>query len=526
MMKKKGLEKNTLLPAALVILTILALAVYTLFFLNHLMHSDMAAEVNLSHFLAQRGELISKEWFYSTEIRILYSQLIMTPLFHIFSDYHTVKVISVFLFLAFLLLSYAHLARRFSFSKQTVWLVLLFLMAPWSNEYLDMMFLGNFYTSQTILMFVMLAFFMKEEKEGEENKSQKAKIASPAAFCILSLLMGLSGLRYLACLFGPLILAKLLWVYLKGKNPGFVKEILMTGFALAGFLIHKLYLAKNFSFDATSEVVFVPLSEVPERLLTAFRLMLELFGYREGLPMMSPLGLVNVVKCAFFCCFVYMIVAAFKEREQLSEKERLFLYYFLFLFLINLYMLVFTGVLLQYRYWIPVFIVGIFIVGMYLEKHVFAVSLQKPALILALSLAAASSLYGELWQDVKFDDCAKREGYMAFLEKEGYTFGYATFWNGPVTEYLSNGRIRVGNLGADAKPYEWLTPKSYYQKGYHKGKTFLLLARTEEAGMLKGDFTVMEDGKRVYADEYYAVYEGKGMYLFSDDTANAAEDMP
>ena len=74
----------------------------------------------------------------------------------------------------------------------------------------------------------------------------------------------------------------------------------------------------------------------------------------------------------------------------------------------------------------------------------------------------------------------------------------------------------MGNLGPENHPYEWLTPKEYYRKGYHTGKTFLLLARTEEAGMLNGDFTVMEDGKCVYQDEYYAVYEGKGMYVLSE----------
>ena len=108
---------------------------------------------------------------------------------------------------------------------------------------------------------------------------------------------------------------------------------------------------------------------------------------------------------------------------------------------------------------------------------------------------------------------------MAFLEENGYTFGYATFWNSSVTEYLSNGTIEVGNLGGEngvAAPYEWLSNKAYYKPGYHQGKTFLLLARTEEAGMLNGDFTVMEDGVKVYEDEYYAIYEGNGMYLFSE----------
>ena len=285
-------------------------------------------------------------------------------------------------------------------------------------------------------------------------------------------------------------------------------------FALGGFLVNKLCFCKYYSFDQTP-IVFVPLSDVPDRALTALRQMLELFGYRDGLPLMSPLGLVNVLKCAFFVFFIYLLVRLWKNRQTwLNLKERVFLYYFVFLFLINLYMLIFTTVLMQYRYWIPVYIIAIYLAALSLDRGFEAEQLKKSLAICFLCLAAFSSLYGELWQDVKFDDCAKREGYMAFLEKEHYTFGYATFWNGPVTEYLSNGTIHVGNLGEENKPYAWLTPKSYYEKGFHEGKTFLLLARTEEAGMLKGDFTVMEDAKRVYADEYYAIYEGEGMYIF------------
>ncbi|MCR5282147.1 MAG: hypothetical protein K6E18_02155 [Lachnospiraceae bacterium] len=511
--------KNSILPLGVLSVTILALVLYTFLYLNHLMHSDMAAEVILSKLLAERGEWISTEWFYSTEIRILYTQLVMTPLFWIFSDFHTVKVLSILIFLLLLLAAGVFMKRTFRLSALSGGIVLMLLFSPWSNEYLDMMFLGNFYTPQTILMFVFLGMSFHVWKK------KLTKGIALSFLAILSVLLGLSGLRYPACLFAPLFLALLWDLILEGMQDradpffGIGGKLLQTGvlgaFAGTGFLIHKGYLAKHYSFDQTP-VTFVPISEVWDRALGSVRQMLEFFGYRDGVSMMSGLGLVNVVKCGFLILFVYMIIRLYQRRKELLDRrERVFLYYFIFLFLINLYMLVFTTVLMQYRYWIPVFIVGIYLVGLYLDRAKPVKALQKQLLVLCLCAAAASSLYGELWQDVKFDDCAKREGYMAFLEKEGYTFGYATFWNGPVTEYLSNGKIHVGNLGPENRPYEWLTPKSYYKKGYHTGKTFLLLARTEEAGMLNGDFTVMEDGRCVYQDEYYAVYEGEGMYVLS-----------
>ncbi len=510
-------EKSQILPMIVAGITLLALVLYSFLCLNHLMHSDMAAEVILSKLLRDTGKLVSREWYYSTEIRILYSQLIMTPLFYICRDFHTVKLLSILIYLILLLLAYSFFVRQTKLLSKGKWMVLMLLLAPWSNEYLDMMFLGDFYTSQAICMLVFLGLFFKKDW-----KNEKTERIATGFLALLSVLMGLSGLRYPACLFIPLVLA----VFAQGltREEGLRlldkqlrRSLILTAFAGAGFVIHKLYFARYFSFDKTP-VNFVPLEEAADRLFASLRLMLEFFGYRSGVGMMSGLGLVNVLKCAFFLVFIWAVAGAFVRRNELfDERERSFLWYFLFLFLINLYMLIFTDVLLQYRYWIPVFVVGLFPAGMYLERVTMKGRMQKQILTAFICLAALSSLYGELWQDVKFNDCAKREGYMAFLENSDYDFGYATFWNGPVTEYLSGGQIHVGNIGEGDKPYEWLTPKAYYRRGYHEGKVFVLLANTEEKGLLESDAPIMQDAKKVYGDEFYSIYEKDGMILFSEE---------
>ncbi|MBQ8198863.1 MAG: hypothetical protein IJZ76_05510 [Lachnospiraceae bacterium] len=504
----------------LCIVTVLALSLFCILCPDNLMHSDTTAEVILSKLLAEEGSLISKEWFYSTEIRIVYSHLIMIPLFHIFSDYSVVKLLSVFIFYILLIFAYYMLAKRFSLDKKWMLLSMALLFAPLSNEYLDMMFIGCFYTSQTICTYLVLSFTMKEKK------SKKSYLICGGVLCLAALILGMSGLRYLASLYLPMVLSYAFLAF--GEQGGQKKErmipalfsVLMTGFAGVGFLINKFYLAVNYSFDTTSEVAFVPIAEVPERFLTSLRLMVEFMGYRE-ITVMTPLGLVNPVKCLFLLVFIGIVVWLWKKRmELLNVTERFFLYFFLFLFLINWYMLIFTNVLMQYRYWLPVYVVGVLLVGIFMQKWEPAVSLHKTFAGVFFAVVVLASLYGELWQDVKYNDCEKRYGYMEFLEENGYDFGYATFWNASVTEYLSDGKIKVGNLGGEngeAAPYEWLTPKSYYRAGFHEGKTFLLLARTEEVGMVNGDFTVMEDAVCVYQDEYYAVYEGQqGMYLFSE----------
>lgn len=505
----------------LALVTLLASVLFFAVYPDNLMHSDMAAEVLLSKLLSEEGGLLSSNWFYSTEIRIVYTQLIMTPLFKIFSDYGTVKLISLIIYDVLLAVVFYFTAKEFHLKDAYLYLAMALLLAPLSNEYLDMLLLGNFYTSQVICTYLVLKFFHRQSPERKGWNYLKTALLMAAA-----LILGLSGLRYLASLYLPLVAAVCFSYGFDDREQRektlFSKLAMSVGmllFAGIGFLINKFILAAHYSFDSQA-IQFVPLSEVPERFLTSVRLMLELCGYKE-VAAVTPLGIVNVVKFAFFVFLVYVVIYLTKHRyDVLNGKQRLLLYYFYALVLINWYMLVFTDVLQQYRYWLPVYVIAVLLVGIYLQQAKEKTEFIRPVLVLLSVGTVLASLYGELWQDTKYNDCEKRYGYMEFLEENDYTFGYATFWNSGVTEYLSNGEIEVGNLGGKdgvSAPYEWLSPKYYYQDGYHVGKTFLLLARTEEPALFNGDITIMQDAVKVYEDAYYVIYEGEGMYLFSED---------
>lgn len=526
LLHKKKRSKVGFLPAViLAVVTALASILYFIFYPDNLMHSDMAAEVLLSKLLAEEGGLISGNWFYSTEIRIVYTQLVMTPLFLFIQDFGIVKLISVIFYDVLLMIVFYFAGKEFGLKKTNLFLAMALLAAPLSNEYLDMMFLGNFYTSQAVCTYCMLLFFYRTK-----GKNKNTVLIRNILLCIVSVILGLSGLRYLASLFVPLVLSVLIAYVIDGNEDKVLEKVryplahkligsaMLCFFAGIGFLINKLYLSMHYSFDQTP-IRFVPISEVPERFLTSLRLMVEFMGYRD-FEAVSGLGIVNVVKFAFLAFLVYAIgFVTIHRKSMLTTAQRLLLYYFYAMFFINWYMLIFTDVLQQYRYWIPVYIIAIVFVGIFLQNGVFATPFVKPVCTALIVLTVLSSLYGELWQDTKYNDCEKRYGYMDFLEKNGYDFGYATFWNADVTEYLSNGEIHVGNLGGNengSAPYEWLSRKEYYKEGYHTGKTFLLLARTEEPALFQGDITIMTDSTKVYEDEYYVIYEGEGMYLFSE----------
>lgn len=510
----------------LVAVTLAALLFFVVFCIDNLMHSDMSAEVILSKLLADEHKLMTKNWYYSTELRVVYSQLIMTPLFYLFEDYRLVKQISIVIFYVLLIFAYHKMTKRLKLKPSVTMLGLALLLAPLSNEYLDMLLIGCFYTSQVICTYLLLSLFLKKREK------DKQWVVQGLVFSVGGLILGLSGLRYLASLFLPVVMA--CFFALCETEESFSKENLKKAlwqeriryfaFGLAGlfaagigFLINKFFLAKHFSFDTTSEVAFVALSDVPDRFLSSIRLMFEFFGYTQ-IQATTPRGIVNVVKASFFLLMIAAVVYLWKNRRTfLTLQEKLLLYYFIAAFLLNWYMLVFTDVLLQYRYWLPVYVIGIMMILLFFKVYRPKNRLPVWTVTALCVMTVLGSLYGELWQDVKYNDCEKRYAYMEFLEEKGYDFGYATFWNASVSEYLSNGTIHVASLGLNdlEQPYKWLQPKWYYREGYHTGTCFLLLANSEAAGMEKGDFTIMDDPKLVYQDEYYSIYEDDGgMYLF------------
>ena len=55
--------------------------------------ADMASEQLLANLLAQKGGVKSSTRYYSTELRVLNTQLVMAPLFRLFTSWHTVRVV-------------------------------------------------------------------------------------------------------------------------------------------------------------------------------------------------------------------------------------------------------------------------------------------------------------------------------------------------------------------------------------------------------------------------------------------------
>ena len=86
-MKKKTLKK---LSYTIALFLLISAVLYLIFFmhvrLDRLLNADDSSELVLSRLLSENKEVLSGDWYYSTEIRLLNTQLVYTPFFWIFKS--------------------------------------------------------------------------------------------------------------------------------------------------------------------------------------------------------------------------------------------------------------------------------------------------------------------------------------------------------------------------------------------------------------------------------------------------------
>lgn len=70
-----------------------------------LLSSDMSSELVLANLLSKENALLSNKWIYSTELRVINTQVVYSILFHFFSDWSLVRALGNLIMLIGLVIS-------------------------------------------------------------------------------------------------------------------------------------------------------------------------------------------------------------------------------------------------------------------------------------------------------------------------------------------------------------------------------------------------------------------------------------
>lgn len=503
---------------------VLLLLFLNLFYQDHWLDSDMAAEMIFSGILSDEKRLIATQnWYYSTEFRVLYTQLVMVPLFKLFSDWHIIRLLTNVIFYALMLVSYFYFMKPLKVSRALTVLSACILLLPFSETMMTHMQMGNTYMSHVILIYLFFGMFLRLCGDGKKGIG---RIALTLLYMLLSLICGISGVRYLLAAQCPLVLTACFFVMRSGEFQLFrvkmsrenlkalvgAREVLFLGYSLlgavcavVGYGINAVLLSRKYVFQTYGATNFIALYEgiLFERIQNAVGCLLMLFGYIPDKGFLSLRGLVSMMAFVILGVFCFAAVKNLKRGQQ--EGKRLFLSLFLVIsFCLNLFVFVFTTSTMVPRYYLTILIFALPVLCFYLEGE--KKEFDRIALIILLSAGLLLGTGKTVLSFISVDKNETKRPVAEFLQENGYNFGFATYNNANIITELTNGAVEIGNIWdpEQLNYFLWSSPVKYYEKGYHEGEVFLLL--TEEECRAFSDAPAIVSGEKIYEDGSYTVY--------------------
>lgn len=509
------------------------LLVLNIFWGNHWIDSDMAAEMIFSKLLSEEGSMIaSSNWYYSTEFRVLYTQLIMGPLHHVISNWHVIRVITNVVFYGLMLGSFFFVCKPLKLRKANVWLCSLALLVPVSEAVMTHLQMGNTYMSHVILSFLTFGLFLRL-CDGNRKLKQKGTVALGAVYSVLCVVLGMSGVRYLLDLLVPMLLTAVIFVMCSGAFQAFReasdKEHLTALFnceqmkylyvSLAGmvcggigYLVNMLFISRQYSFQTYDTTNFIVVQDGVffDRVQNALGELLQMFGYIENKSFLSLRGLITMLAFVMIGglaytwqkCMQYSKAHRFSAEAPAEHNHRRFTVLFAGVsMLLHIFVFVFTTSTMVDRYYIPIAVFFLITVAIYMEWEECAFDRVAVALVLlgCLSLAGLKTYYSFITNDKN----ETRYEMAEYLVEEGYTFGYASYWNSNIMTEVSNGQLEMANLWSVASlgDFKWSSKRSSYEE--KEGKVFLIVGR-DELEELK-DPEMIQKQPMIFENEDYMV---------------------
>jgi hypothetical protein len=513
--------------------------------------SDMSSEMLLGKLLAEENSFVSRNWFYSTELRLLNTQLITAFLFRFFDDWPLVRCLAVFVWNLLLVVSYVYFAHALAMSRPAIASTTLLLLLPLSLDRFNTVHFGGFYMPHIVLMFLFLDLYLPSaHPSGPAPIGRGVKKFRVLFLVVLAFYFGLAGIRYFLIVLLPLFLTELYYtlkklqaipsgigmtedmpakrlrtalIKLGGTHRGLLSALFCCASAGLGYLIHQGYLTQNFSFHSYSGVMFANFSrDLFLKIGVCFYAIVHFFGYSAKLKFVSPLGFFNWFALFFLPFLGYLMkrcmagLSPFAGSGTLSEagmkslpEQQGFLFiFFLFSIIFNGLVLILQNdqeIFTTSRYFIPPLILYIPVLGILFDNIGSRGwrCILAPVFLILVIRGAANYAYLPQYDRNNY----AREGYTAYLMQNRLNDGFATYWNANITTELTNGRTTMTGMTEPKAGafYYWLAQKRQFDPAAHSGRAFLLLTRQEYENAATEP--LVRAGHPGYTDAHYIVLE-------------------
>lgn len=511
-------EKNLIwfLPT---VLWMILLIVLNYFYSSNVINSDISAELILARELSRENKLITTDWYYSTEIRLVYTQLISLFLFKIFTSWKMIRTIMNLIFYVLMIISFFYCVKPLNLKRKAVYLSSSLLVIPFSMEYIYIVHIGNSYIPHFILLLFTLGLALRI--------IQKFDLKKMFFYLLLSFICGLCGIRYLTILALPLFFAAILDLLIEYSKEEkqivsikvFMSQarfyVAVSGFisCCLGYLINSTIFSKIFQF-ATYEILYfkdMSLANVYNNLLyclsSIFTDTLTLFNFVNGVSVKTLYGMGNIA--ALMCLIIFCIIAYKVTRyyDVFNKEIRLIILFFIISLFVNIFIFTFVEGAYAARYNMFIILLMILLLAVFLSEEMFWKKLINKLMVFILLCSINFAGLESSYICANVDKNSGLKKACNFMVENDLTFGMATFWQAGVITELTDGKVDVVNVYEEYLPasYHWLLSKKSIRRetweNAEEEKVFILLTPDEVKN--NSDKDILTEGELVYEDEYY-----------------------
>lgn len=509
---------------------------------GHFMDSDAASELILAEHLSKTGGILSRDWFYSTELRVVNTQLVYAPMFWLFSDWHMVRFASALVLQGIYILSYAFMLKQAGVSRRVFFSSAAILLLPVGTGYGRIVLYHCFYIPHIAISFGILGLFFQLTRKSKWN------LLSLALLLGLSFAGGLGGIRQLMITHAPMLVLLVLICFVEDAKSEdeskaalfapdrlwlLIAAVLAAGASFVGLKVNGVILTRYYSF-ATFDAISLKAIGIPELgdILYGF---FHQFGYRKNLELLSILGILSLGGIVGACYAVYASLRKLLQHTKDTDIRKTLLYTFLLGYAgVMLMVFLLTG---EYSYtqylvlsicWGAVVLVNAFEEGSpkvhpFHVKRIFSWAALLCVLVNGLANAGyynGIEKFDQRYEGLSFHVADKKdqmEDVVDFLTEGGYDIGYATFWEGNILTEMTDGSIRINNVyfheNGNLSYYDWLCFWELRQEVPQK--PFLIIDSGSKA-MFEA-FPASQYCKPAFDDGYHFVYDITDVEAFKSE---------
>ena len=452
--------------------------------------ADESSELLLGKILSEENSIVTKNWYYSTELRVINANLIYSFFFHLTNNWHQVRTFSLVSMYLLILAAYYFMSRLYHLEKFFAFSASI-LIIPYSDLYFKFVLKGAQYINIIVINFFTLALselFVKESEIGLSKGRAGKWVTKLSLFSfILAGLVGLSGYKQVFFTYLPLFLSSGMLVLLEENNRNiknwFIFSCISFSGSLLGCLINVKILSQIYSFLHWDSINFTKFDI--QRLNGIINGFFNCFGYVH--KNVFSVGLIsNLASVGWITITIFGICYAIRNRNNVRCEFLRLSVFTLCSYTIFIALYLFTNMSYSEFYSLPIVSLSFPLVSILLEQVNWRKSIRSVIFAVLILCTVLSGTFYYL-ENKNYDVNEEIRKITKFLVSEGYYNGYSTFWFGNQLTELSNGKIDVwvhmleNRWAEDSllkitdidETFHWLQKVSH-DSNHPAGKTFIL----------------------------------------------------